>query len=47
MSTLLNDTIEGLKTRVKGQVVLPDDPNFDEIRQIWNAMIDRRPAVIV
>ncbi|MBN3989765.1 MAG: FAD-binding oxidoreductase [Nostoc sp. NMS2] len=47
MITLLNETIEGLKTNVKGHVVLPDDPSYDEVREIWNAMIDRRPAVIV
>ena len=39
--------IEHLKELVKGQIVLPDDPNYDEVRKIWNAMIDRRPAVIV
>ena len=47
MTTLLTETIEKLKTNVKGHVVLPDDPNYDEVRQIWNAMIDRKPAVIV
>lgn len=47
MTTLLNEAIERLKTHVKGHIVLPDDPNYDEVRQIWNAMIDRRPAVIV
>ncbi|MCW5313310.1 FAD-binding protein [Nostoc sp. KVJ3] len=47
MTTLLNETIERLKTNVKGHVVLPDDPRYDEVREIWNAMIDRRPAVIV
>jgi FAD/FMN-containing dehydrogenase len=47
MTTLLNEAIERLKTHVKGQVVLPDHPNYDEVRQIWNAMIDLRPTVIV
>ena len=42
-----NEKIEKLKNNVKGQIVLPDDPNYDEVREIWNAMIDRRPAVIV
>jgi FAD/FMN-containing dehydrogenase len=45
--TMLNETIERLKTNVKGHVVLPNDPSYDEVREIWNAMIDRRPAVIV
>jgi FAD/FMN-containing dehydrogenase len=47
MTTLLNETLERLKTNVKGHVVLPDDPSYDEVREIWNATIDRRPAVIV
>jgi FAD/FMN-containing dehydrogenase len=47
MTTLLNEPINKLKTHVKGHVVLPDDANYDEVRQIWNAMIDRRPAAIV
>src|SRR5579883_770066 len=47
MTTRLNETIERLKTHIKGHVVLLDDPNYDEVREIWNAMIDRKPAVIV
>ncbi len=42
-----NEKIETLKNNVKGQIVLPDDSDYDEVREIWNAMIDRRPAVIV
>ena len=34
-----------LKPAVKGTVVLPGDPTYDAVRAIWNAMIDRRPAV--
>jgi FAD/FMN-containing dehydrogenase len=39
--------IEKLKAKVKGQIILPTDSGYDGARQIWNAMIDRRPALIV
>ncbi|BAY14070.1 FAD-binding oxidoreductase [Calothrix sp. NIES-2098] len=47
MTILLNETLGKLKTNVRGHVVLPEDPPYDEVREIWNAMIDRRPAAIV
>jgi FAD/FMN-containing dehydrogenase len=42
-----NEKINNLKDKVKGKLVLPGDPNYNEVREIWNAMIDRRPAVII
>lgn len=42
-----NATMEGLKACISGRVLVPADPGFDAGREIWNAMHDRRPAVVV
>lgn len=47
MGILAEDLINDFKSRIRGEVVLPADPSYDEVRQIWNAMIDRRPGMIV
>jgi FAD/FMN-containing dehydrogenase len=35
-----------LRRRFQGQVLLPDQDGYHTARQVWNAMVDRRPAVI-
>lgn len=42
-----SESIAVLKSNVRGEVLLPDSPGYDAARTIWNAMIDKRPAVIV
>jgi FAD/FMN-containing dehydrogenase len=32
--------------RACGEVITPDDPTYDDGRRLWNAIHDRRPAVI-
>lgn len=35
-----------LATQLRGSVVTPTDPGYDEARAVYNAMIDRRPAAV-
>jgi FAD/FMN-containing dehydrogenase len=37
---------ETLSQEIHGEVLGPRDDRYDEVRSIWNAMIDREPAVI-
>ena len=38
--------IDSFKSQFRGGVILPGDASYNEVRQIWNAMIDRRPGLI-
>src|SRR3954452_12626965 len=37
---------EALNAAVRRSVIAPDDPDYDERRALYNAMIDKRPALI-
>ena len=40
-------TIAQLREHVRGDVVTPDDAGYEDARKVYNAMIDRRPGVVV
>ncbi|MDT8323335.1 MAG: FAD-binding oxidoreductase [Bacteroidota bacterium] len=45
--TLSSDLIEAFAATVRGEILTSADDSYDEHRSIWNAMIDRRPGLIV
>jgi len=39
--------VEAFAAGLRGRLVRPGDPDYDDARRVWNWMIDRRPALIV
>jgi len=46
MTNMKNEVVDAFKATLRGPVLQPGDPGYDDARAIWNAMIDRRPAMI-
>jgi FAD/FMN-containing dehydrogenase len=40
------EALQSFKAAFKGAVLTPADPGYEEVRKVWNAMIDRRPGLI-
>jgi FAD/FMN-containing dehydrogenase len=45
-TTLAASDIADFKAGLRGQLLCPSDSGYDEARTIWNAHIDKRPAMI-
>jgi FAD/FMN-containing dehydrogenase len=46
-ATIGQEAADGLAASLRGALLLPHSPGYDEARTIWNAMIDKRPGMIV
>lgn len=43
----INMDIATLRKSIMGIILQPNDSEYDEVRTIWNAMVDKRPAIII
>jgi FAD/FMN-containing dehydrogenase len=44
--TLPEELVTTLRGKMRGTLALPEEEGYDTARTIWNAMIDRRPALV-
>ncbi len=45
--TLAPEHLSRLRETFQGEVIRPNDPGYDDARRVWNAVYDRRPAVVL
>ena len=42
----IGGALEVFRTRFAGEVIVPGDETYDDVRALWNGAFDKRPAVI-
>jgi FAD/FMN-containing dehydrogenase len=45
-AVFIDEAIDQLRTDFRGELIQPGDPDYDEARSVYNAMIDKRPVLI-
>lgn len=47
IKNLQEDTLQEFQTKIRGELIFPDNPEYDETRKVYNGMIDKNPGLIV
>jgi phage terminase large subunit-like protein len=45
-SIVSSAALAALQDEFLGEIALPDNPEYDAARVVWNGMIDRRPGIV-
>src|SRR6266540_438475 len=45
-TAVLDDAVAALASRLRGGLVRSSDVGYDEVRAVWNGMVDKRPTLI-
>jgi FAD/FMN-containing dehydrogenase len=45
VTQVLSQSVEALRSTFRGPIVARGDPDYEDVRRIWNAAIDKRPAL--
>ncbi len=43
---LTPEIVNHFRPQIRGRLIVPQDPDYDQTRSVYNAMIDRKPALI-
>lgn len=44
--TLEKEVVQQLRANLRGDLLIPGDAKYDGTRQVWNGMVDKKPALI-
>jgi len=46
-TNLAEEAVAALRGQIRGELIKPGDPQYEQARKVYNAMIDKRPALIL